>query len=738
MNANIIKDISGIGTYSPLAVSTPHNIEELASIIKNSQGQISIGGGRFSMGGQIALNDGLHLDMRQMNRVLNFDPVGKTIRVETGIRWCDIQKFVDPHDLSVKIMQTYANFTVGGSLSVNVHGRYMGLGPLVLSVKEITLVTAQGDILIASPQENADVFYSAIGGYGGIGVIAEATLELADNVKVERHTKKMPVSAYLDFFKKLKHQEKQPIFHNADIYPPHYKKLRAVTWTETSKAVTNSERLKPIREKYLFEKYFFWMVSEMPFGKWRREHLVDPLFYSLKKVHWRNYEAGYDVAELEPLSRDKRNYALQEYFIPVDKFESFADKMRLILQKHKANVVNVSVRHAVADPGTKLAWAREEVFAFVLYHKFRTRDNALERVSVWTRELIQAAIEENGSYYLPYQILGTNQQFKAAYPKHEEFFAIKQKYDPENRFSNQLWEKYYLSDDLNLQNDITESEFKYIYSNTEGRDDFYKFLQNVFNLYPEDRFQSLIINAMKEHQTDDEIYRYIQTRLPSIKPKLGDLTYALPALKKQKQEMSKQTLELLGDIAAVNGCLEIGSTGRYFSDFKKHVKCDGDFYYMHEHPQSLSPVDMIERGGFRKFGRYLPLNDYEPVSREQIATESLEMVTCFIGLHHCEPSKLQPFVQSLVRVLKPGGYFILRDHAVDSDYMDKMACLAHTVFNSGIGEPWNINAEEPRYFNTLEHWSQQLEQCGLKDSGQRLYQEGDPTLNALMLFTKEL
>ena len=53
------------------------------------------------------------------------------------MRWCDIQRFVDPHDLSVAIMQTYANFTVGGSLSVNVHGRYVGQGPLILSVRAI-------------------------------------------------------------------------------------------------------------------------------------------------------------------------------------------------------------------------------------------------------------------------------------------------------------------------------------------------------------------------------------------------------------------------------------------------------------------------------------------------------------------------------------------------------------------------------------------------------------------------
>ena len=71
--------------------------------------------------------------------------------MQAGIRWCDIQRFVDPHDLSVKIMQTYANFTVGGSLSVNVHGRYVGLGPLILSVRAIALVLATASVVRGEP-----------------------------------------------------------------------------------------------------------------------------------------------------------------------------------------------------------------------------------------------------------------------------------------------------------------------------------------------------------------------------------------------------------------------------------------------------------------------------------------------------------------------------------------------------------------------------------------------------------
>jgi hypothetical protein len=109
-----------------------------------------------------------------------------------------------------------------------------------------------------------------------------------------------------------------------------------------------------------------WAISETPFGKVRREYLIDPLLYLSKKVHWRNYEAGYDAAELEPVGRSRRTYVLQEYFIPRDRLMDFVPKMAAVPGKHRVNTINISIRHALGDPGTLLAWARGETFAFVL------------------------------------------------------------------------------------------------------------------------------------------------------------------------------------------------------------------------------------------------------------------------------------------------------------------------------------------------------------------------------------
>lgn len=340
-------------------------------------------------------------------------------------------------------MQTYANFTVGGSLSVNCHGRYVGLGPIILSVKSISVVLADGTLVEASPTCNSEIFYGAIGGYNAIGIIVEAELELTDNVAVERMHEKMPTNQYKYFFIRNIRDNPSAVFHNGDMYPPDFENMRAVTWHETYKMPTVSDRLVPLKQSYPIEQFAMWSVSEMPSGKWAREHIIEPLFYFRKKIHYRNYEAGNNVAELEPKSRDNSTYVLQEYFIPINNFDSFSMKMAEIFNRYKVNVINVSVRHALADPGSYLAWAREEVFAFVIYYKQGTSDSDKDAVKVWTRELIDAAIELNGCHYLPYQVLATPEQFRKAYPNAEKLFALKGKLDPDFRFRNALWNTYY-------------------------------------------------------------------------------------------------------------------------------------------------------------------------------------------------------------------------------------------------------------------------------------------------------
>ena len=443
VNELTVNDITQLNPVTVQRIVKPITIDEITSQIISTTGPISIGGGRYSQGGQTSYPDSLHFDMRSFNKVINFDKEQKVITVQTGITWRDLQTYIDQHDLSVKIMQTYANFTVGGSLSVNVHGRYIGEGPLVRSVVSLKLILVNGTVITASPMENSALFYGAIGGYGGIALIAEATLKLVPNVKVERNTSTMKLADYYDHFKENVRDNKAVIFHNADIYPPNYENIRNVSWLKTDKAVTQVERLIPKNKDYGWQPQVASFVADYDLGKWVRQYLFDPVYYKQEAIYWRNYEASYDVNELEQSDRSEYTDALREYFVPVNNFSRFAQKMKHIFQKHDVNIINVSIRHALPDPDTLLSWANEEVFAFVVYYRQGTSLVAQQKVKEWSKEIIDAVISEGGTYYLPYQIHASTDQFKKAYPRADEYFSLKDKVDPNNRFRNKLWQKHY-------------------------------------------------------------------------------------------------------------------------------------------------------------------------------------------------------------------------------------------------------------------------------------------------------
>ncbi|MBP6182966.1 methyltransferase domain-containing protein [Flavobacterium sp.] len=279
------------------------------------------------------------------------------------------------------------------------------------------------------------------------------------------------------------------------------------------------------------------------------------------------------------------------------------------------------------------------------------------------------------------------------------------------------------------------SEFKTVFSNAKWSDDFYRFLQVIFHLYPEDKFHYLIASTAKEKNTDEEIYKSVQQNLSKIKPFLSELTLALPALKKQKKEMAKQVLQLLGSIKEIKGYLEIGSTGRYISELRKHISLSGEIFLTNDIAPNNSIADIFERGQLSKIGRFIPLT-YQPIIETEIKSESVDLITCHIGLHHCPQELLDGYIKSIHRILRKGGLFIMRDHDVKTSEMATFVSLVHTVFNLGLGVSWETDHSELKSFKSIDEWSKIISAYGFKDSGKRILQDKDPSDNTLVSFIK--
>jgi len=436
-----IPNLTGLYPVEVARVAAPRTTEEVAQAVRAWSGRIAVGGGRYSMGGQVAITGGLHLDMRGMNRLVRLDADAKVARVQAGMRWRDLQDALDPLGLAVHTMQSFSNFTVGGAVSVNAHGRYVGNGPVVNSVRALQLVLADGTVVEATRSINADVFRAAAGGYGAVGVITEVELDLAHNTRIERSVESVALDDYPAWFKHMA-DAGDCVFHNADLLPPLFDAPVAVSWRRTNKALTETARLVPRGQSYGLEQNVLFAMTELPRGDLLRSKLIHPLLLARPSVKWRNHEASLDVAELEPRTRLVSTYVLQEYFIPVRHFAAYARAMAATIRQHDAQVLNVSVRHSPADSTSLLPWAKEEVFSFVVYYKQRTHAAARRRVAAWTRAMIDTALAFGGRYYLPYQLHATRAQFDRAYPEAEALRAIKRKVDPFGRFSNELWTRY--------------------------------------------------------------------------------------------------------------------------------------------------------------------------------------------------------------------------------------------------------------------------------------------------------
>jgi FAD/FMN-containing dehydrogenase len=420
----------------------PRSIKKLQKIIRSKNGPIAIAGASYSQGGQIAITHGIVIDTHYLNKIINFDSEKKTITVQAGATWYDVQNHIDPYNLSIASMQSYNDFSVGGSLSVNVHGRDIHHSQLINTVKSIQIITADGSLITADREQNNDIFKAAIGGYGLLGIITQATLQLTDNIPLERDVKACLLENFDSIFFNTIATDDSVVFYNTDLFPNQYKKCLITTWRTTNKPITDPTRLqKQSSPFYIINQALEMFVKRIPLAKYSR-FSFEQLKTKSPLVVWRNNEMSYTVNQLTIHSHFPTTMALQEYFIPVKHAQEFAKKLRSILKKNRVNVLNVSIRHVKADTTSIMSYAQKESFSFVLYFNIFNLQKSIDQSCIWTQQIINAALKNDGSYYLPYLMCATKKQFNKAYPQFKKLLEIKKIYDPNNKFQNMLFKKY--------------------------------------------------------------------------------------------------------------------------------------------------------------------------------------------------------------------------------------------------------------------------------------------------------
>ena len=157
---------------------------------------------------------------------------------------------------------------------------------------------------------------------------------------------------------------------------------------------------------------------------------------------------------------------------------TFLARLQDIVARYKAPAVHLSIRHYGRCDDSYLSLATRDSFAFLLAVRAKPLDALKADYAVWSRELVDAALEGEGSFNPAYHMHApTAEQFSRAFSRRAQLLQVKKKYDPGNRFGNGLWSRSLDEEqacDLTAPGEV--SEFRAAFSRTTSRDAAYRLL----------------------------------------------------------------------------------------------------------------------------------------------------------------------------------------------------------------------------------------------------------------------
>lgn len=178
-------------TPAPLAVALPSTIEEVQAIVRWAVGHavaIVPSGGRTGLsGGAVAARGELVVGLERMNRVLDFDPVDRTLTVQAGLPLEALQKTAAERGLAYPVdFASRGSCTIGGNVATNAGGiRVIRYGNTREWIAGLKVVDGNGDLLdlnrgLIKNSSGYDLRHLMIGSEGTLGLVVEVTVRLAD------------------------------------------------------------------------------------------------------------------------------------------------------------------------------------------------------------------------------------------------------------------------------------------------------------------------------------------------------------------------------------------------------------------------------------------------------------------------------------------------------------------------------------------------------------------------------
>jgi FAD/FMN-containing dehydrogenase len=444
---NVVDDAGHMDATRVAEIVRPRTEDEIRAAVASAQARglhVAIAGKRHSMGGQCLYRDALLLDMTSFDQVLVFDEVQHVVTVQSGITWCDVQSFLNPRGLAILVMQGPNVFTVGGSISVNAHGWDVRHGTVSQGVEWLRVLCADGSVQRWSRIENGELFHLVSGWYGLFGVILDVGLRVTENSGYQASTFESNAADLAHGFDVNALSDARVELAEADLSIAPSSLLDeaiGVAYARPPGRAACTDTLAT-EQHATRDRFFIDLSRRWSAGKELRWWLQKRLAYpAANDTCTRNNVFRSPMGRLEHDS-DGDADVLEEYFVPPESLAPFIDRVRTIVRELGVNLISATVRYVRSNDDAFLNYARRDAYALVLYVNVKTSTQGRAESALATRALVDAALENGATFYLPYILAYDADELRRAYPEIDAFFAAKRRFDPTELFMNELYAKY--------------------------------------------------------------------------------------------------------------------------------------------------------------------------------------------------------------------------------------------------------------------------------------------------------
>jgi FAD/FMN-containing dehydrogenase len=171
---------NGLIDKRPALIAQCRGVADIVAAVQLARRQqlaVAVRGGGHNVAGRATIDGGLMIDLSLMKGI-HVDAAARTARAQGGVTWGEFNRETQLHGLAttggVVATTGIAGLTLGGGLGWLI-GKY---GLAVDNLRSVDLITADGRVLRASADENADLFWAVRGGGGNFGIAASFEFRL--------------------------------------------------------------------------------------------------------------------------------------------------------------------------------------------------------------------------------------------------------------------------------------------------------------------------------------------------------------------------------------------------------------------------------------------------------------------------------------------------------------------------------------------------------------------------------